>query len=253
VIGRVLEALAVGPLPEIVKGDRLGSMIAEAAPVELRDDDVVVVSQKAVSKAEGRIRTLADVTASDEAVGLAERLGKDPRLVELILSESRRVVRAERGVLITETGSGWICANAGVDGSNLAADGLVALLPVDPDASARRLRTELGDACGRRPGVVIADSFGRPWRRGQVDIAIGCAGVVALDDWRGRADSRGRRLASTEIAVADQLAAAADLARDKVSRTPAVLIRGAGRWRTEEDGPGAGPALQRAGELDLFR
>jgi coenzyme F420-0:L-glutamate ligase/coenzyme F420-1:gamma-L-glutamate ligase len=124
---------------------------------------------------------------------------------------------------------------------------------VDADASARRLRFELADASGRRPGIVIADSFGRPWRRGQVDVAIGCAGVVALDDWRGRADSRGRRLTSTEIAIADQLAAAADLARDKVSRTPAVLVRGAGRWRTEEDGPGAAAALQRAGELDLFR
>ena len=252
-MNRALEVIALEALPEIAEGDRLGAMVADAAPVRLRDDDVVVVSQKAVSKAEGRVLALADVTPGGEAVELGERLGKNPRLVELILSESRRVVRAERGVLVTETRSGWICANAGVDQSNLAADGLVALLPVDPDASARRLRSELADACGHRPGVVIADSFGRPWRTGQVDVAIGCAGVAAIDDWRGRADSRGRRLAATEIAVADHLAAAADLARDKISRTPAVLVRGAGRWRTDEDGPGAAAALQRAADRDLFR
>jgi coenzyme F420-0:L-glutamate ligase/coenzyme F420-1:gamma-L-glutamate ligase len=251
-MSRALQVLAVGPLPEVVEGDLLGAMIADAAPVEVRDDDVIVVSQKAVSKAEGRVRTLADVTAGGEAVELAERLGKDPRLVELILSESSRVVRAERDVLITETRSGWICANAGVDGSNVASKGVVALLPVDPDASARRLRAELADACGHRPGVVIADSFGRPWRTGQVDVAIGCAGVVAVDDWRGRADSRGRRLGATEIAIADELSAAADLARDKISRTPAILVRGAGRWRSDEDGPGAAAALQRAADLDLF-
>jgi coenzyme F420-0:L-glutamate ligase/coenzyme F420-1:gamma-L-glutamate ligase len=252
-MNRALEVIALEALPEIAEGDRLGAMIADAAPGRLRDDDVVIVSQKVVSKAEGRVMALADVTPGGEAVELAERLGKNPRLVEVILSESRRVVRAERGVLITETRSGWICANAGVDGSNLAADGLVSLLPVDPDASARRLRSELASACARRPGVVIADSFGRPWRTGQVDVAIGCAGVAAIDDWRGRVDSRGRRLASTEVAVADQLAAAADLARDKVSRTPAVLVRGAGRWRTDEDGPGAAAALQRAADRDLFR
>jgi coenzyme F420-0:L-glutamate ligase/coenzyme F420-1:gamma-L-glutamate ligase len=252
-MNRALEVIALDALPEIAEGDRLGAMIADAARGTLRDDDVVVVSQKAVSKTEGRVMALADVTPGGEAVELGERLGKNPRLVELILSESRRVVRAERGVLITETRSGWICANAGVDGSNLAADGLVALLPVDPDGSARRLRSELAGACACRPGVVIADSFGRPWRTGQVDVAIGCAGVAAIDDWRGRPDSRGRRLAATEIAVADQLAAAADLARDKASRTPAVLVRGAGRWRTDEDGPGAAAALQRAGDRDLFR
>jgi coenzyme F420-0:L-glutamate ligase / coenzyme F420-1:gamma-L-glutamate ligase len=248
-----LELIALGQLPEIAEGDPLGSMIVEAAPLQLVADNVVVVSQKVVSKAEGRVRNLAGITPGDEAVELATGLDKDPRLVELILSESRRVVRAERGLLITETTSGWICANAGVDASNLAGDGLVALLPVDPDASARRLRSEIADACGHRPGIVIADSFGRPWRTGQVDVAIGCAGVAAVDDWRGRADSSGRTLAATQIAVADQLAAAADLARDKASRTPAVVIRGAGRWRTEEDGPGAASVLQRAAELDLFR
>jgi coenzyme F420-0:L-glutamate ligase/coenzyme F420-1:gamma-L-glutamate ligase len=247
-----LDIVALDGLPEIAAGDPLGRLIAEAAGPSLADEDVIAVSQKAVSKAEGRVRELASVEPSGRAHQLAEALGKDPRLVELVLAESRRVVRAARGVLITETGSGWICANAGIDASNAAADGMVTLLPADPDASARRLRAEVADASGRRPAVLVCDSFGRPWRRGQVDVAIGCAGLAAIDDWRGRADSRGRPLAATAIAVADQLAAAADLTRDKTSRTPAVLIRGGGRWRTEDDGPGAA-ALQRPAADDLFR
>jgi coenzyme F420-0:L-glutamate ligase/coenzyme F420-1:gamma-L-glutamate ligase len=252
-MSRALEVIALEALPEVAEGDRLGAMIAEAAPFELGDDDVIVVSQKVVSKAEGRVRALASVTPSPRALELAEALEKDARLVELVLAESRRVVRAERGVLITETGSGWICANAGIDASNAAAVGLVTLLPADPDESARRLRAELGEASGHRPGVVVADSFGRPWRLGQTDVAIGCAGVMAVDVWRGRPDSRGRELAATAIAVADQLAAAADLARDKTSRTPAIAVRGAGRWVTDEDGPGAAAALLRAAADDLFR
>jgi coenzyme F420-0:L-glutamate ligase/coenzyme F420-1:gamma-L-glutamate ligase len=250
-----LEVIALAPLPEVAAGDPLGRLIAEAAAarsLDLCDDDVIVVSQKVVSKAEGRTRALATVTPGERALELASTLGKDPRLVELVLSESRRVVRAEHGVLITETASGWICANSGIDASNAAADGEVTLLPLDPDESARRLRAELVEACGGRPGVVISDSFGRPWRVGQVDVAIGCAGVMPIDDWRGRQDSSGRELAATAIAVADQLAAAADLARDKTSRTPAVAVRGAGRWRTDADGPGAS-ALQRAADDDLFR
>jgi coenzyme F420-0:L-glutamate ligase / coenzyme F420-1:gamma-L-glutamate ligase len=247
-----LEVIALGALPEVGEADRLGAMVVDAAPIHLRDDDVIVVSQKVVSKAEGRVRPLDSVVPGPRAAELGAALDKDPRLVELILSESSRVVRAERGVLISETRSGWICANAGIDASNVAADGLVTLLPADPDESARRLRAELAEACGRRPGVVIADSFGRPWRVGQVDVAIGCAGVKPVDDWRGRVDAHGRELAATSIAVADQLAAAADLARDKASRTPAVAVRGAGRWRTDEDGPGA-VALQRDAADDLFR
>jgi coenzyme F420-0:L-glutamate ligase/coenzyme F420-1:gamma-L-glutamate ligase len=247
-----LEIAALDGLPEITAGDPLGRLIVEAAGPSLADDDVIAVSQKAVSKAEGRVRELASIQPSERARELAASLGKDPRLVELVLAESRRVVRAERGVLITETGSGWICANSGIDASNVAVDGVVTLLPSDPDASARRLRAEVAEASRRRPAVLICDSFGRPWRRGQVDVAIGSAGLAAIDDWRGRTDSRGRRLASTAIAVADQLAAAADLARDKTSRTPAVLIRGAGRWRTDVDGPGAA-VLQRPAADDLFR
>jgi coenzyme F420-0:L-glutamate ligase / coenzyme F420-1:gamma-L-glutamate ligase len=248
-----LEILAIEGLPEIAAGDPLGRLIADAAGGSLTDDDVVAVSQKVVSKAEGRVRELASVEPSARARELAEALGKDPRLVELVLGESRRLVRAERGVLITETASGWICANAGIDSSNAAAEGVVTLLPADPDASARRLRADIAEALGARPAVLICDSFGRPWRHGQAEVAIGCAGLVAVDDWRGRADSRGHALAATATAVADQLAAAADLARDKTSRTPAVLIRGAGRWRTSDDGPGAAAVLQRPPADDLFR
>jgi coenzyme F420-0:L-glutamate ligase/coenzyme F420-1:gamma-L-glutamate ligase len=209
-----------------------------------------VISQKAVSKVEGRVRRLAEVEPGSRAVALAERLDKDPALVELVFSEAVRVVRAERGVLITETREGWICANAGIDSSNLT-EGEVSLLPVDGDASARRIRGEIDSASGSAPAVVIADSFGRPWRRGQVDVAIGCAGLRPLDDWRGRTDRDGKALAATEIAIADAAAAAADLARDKASGTPVVLLRGLGRHVTGEDGPGAAE-LRRAEADDLF-
>ncbi len=170
-----------------------------------------------------------------------------------MLSESRRIVRASGTVLIVETHGGWICANAGIDFSNVPGAGTATLLPRDADASARLIRGQLAAACGTRPAVVVADSFGRPWRVGQADVAIGCAGLVALDDWRGRRDALGDELAATAIAVADELAAAADLAREKADGIPAVLIRGAGRWRTEDDGPGAAAALQRSADEDLFR
>ncbi len=250
-----LEIVPLAPLPEIATGDSLGELIATAAReagVDPRDRDVVVVSQKVISKAEGRTRNLADVTPGPRASALAEQIDRDPRLVELVLSESQRIVRAEPSVLIVETNGGWICANAGIDASNVPGDDAVVLLPEDADASARRLRGGLADAVGTRPAVVVADSFGRPWRMGQTEVAIGCAGVIPMDDWRGRADSEGRKLAATAIAVADQLAAAADLGRDKTSRQPAVLIRGAGRWWTAEDGPGA-RSLQRRADRDLFR
>ena len=247
------------PLPgigEVVEGERIGSTIAaacERAGRAPRAGDVVVVSQKIVSKAEGQVRRLADVEPGPRALELAAKLGKDPRVAELVLAESRRVVRAERGVLIVETRHGWVCANAGIDASNVPGEDAVALLPVDPDASARRIRTELEATCGARPGVVVADSFGRAWRLGQTDVAIGCAGVVALDEWRGRPDAEGRELSATAIAIADELAAAADLARDKVARIPAVLVAGAGRWVSDEDGAGAAAALRRRAGEDLFR
>ena len=245
----------LGGIGEIAEGARIGELIAAAATgggEAIGDRDVVVVSQKAVSKAEGRVRDLAAVAPSPRARELAAALDKDPRLVELILGETRRVVRAERGVLIVETASGLVCANAGIDASNVPDAGRVALLPADPDASARRIRSELRAATGTAPGVVVADSFGRPWRVGQVDVAIGSAGILALDDWRGRRDRGGRELAATAIAIADEVAAAADLVRDKASGTPAALVRGLGRHVTAEDGPGAA-ALRRAEADDLFR
>jgi coenzyme F420-0:L-glutamate ligase/coenzyme F420-1:gamma-L-glutamate ligase len=172
-------------------------------------------------------------------------------MVEMVLSESTRVVRAERGVLITETTGGWVCANAGIDTTNLA-EGEVSLLPVDGDASARRIREAIGAASGAAPAVVIADSFGRAWRIGQADVAIGCAGIAPLADWRGRHDRGGRELSATVIAVADELASAADLARDKDSGTPGAVVSGLGDLVTADDGPGAGP-LRRPANEDLFR
>jgi coenzyme F420-0:L-glutamate ligase/coenzyme F420-1:gamma-L-glutamate ligase len=245
----VIQALPVEGIPEIETGAPLGLLIATSA--ELADSDVLVVSQKVVSKAEGRVAALASVEPSRRAIELASRVGKNPRLVELILSESRQVIREDHGVLIVETHSGLICANAGIDSSNVPGDGVVCLLPVDPDASARRLRAEIA-ATGARPAVVIADSFGRPWRIGQTEVAIGCAGLRPLDDWRGRTDREGKKLGATVIAIADEVAAAADLARDKSSGTPVVIVRGAGRHVTPDDGPGAA-AMRRAEDRDMFR
>jgi coenzyme F420-0:L-glutamate ligase/coenzyme F420-1:gamma-L-glutamate ligase len=236
-------------LPELTEGDELGRLITEvAAPAA---GDVVVISQKAVSKVEGRVRVLADVEPGDRARELASKLDKDPAVMELVLEESERIVRAERGVLITETRGGWVCANAGIDSSNLG-EGLVSLLPVDGDASARRIRAEIASASGAFPAVVIADSFGRAWRIGQADIAIGCAGLAPLEDWRGRPDEHGRELSATHIAVADELASAADLTRDKDSGVPGAIVSGLVDLVIAEDGPGSGP-LRRPADEDLFR
>ncbi|HZA59135.1 MAG TPA: coenzyme F420-0:L-glutamate ligase [Solirubrobacterales bacterium] len=237
-------------LPEVREGARIGELVAALGRPS--GDEVVVISQKIVSKAEGRLRRLEDVTPSGRARELAEATGKDQALVELVLAESRSVVRAEPGVLITETNAGWVCANAGIDSSNLPGEGWVALLPEDADASARRIRAELRDASDASPAVVIADSFGRPWRLGQAEVALGCAGLAPLDDWRGRPDAHGRTLAATRIAVADQAAAAADLVRDKDSAVPGAILSGLGRFVTDDDGPGS-KAQQRPADQDLFR
>jgi coenzyme F420-0:L-glutamate ligase/coenzyme F420-1:gamma-L-glutamate ligase len=246
-----LEIVGLDGLPEFAVGDDLGGAIT-AAGGELRDGDVVVVSQKVVSKVEGRTVNLGDIEPGARAIELGGKLDKDPRLVQLILDQSRRVVRSGHGVVIVETLGGWICANAGIDASNVPGEEVVALLPEDADASARRIRREIADACGVRPAVIVADSFGRPWRVGQVDVAIGCAGLAPIDDWRGRRDRDGMELVATAPAIADQAAAAADLARDKASGTPAVLIRGLERFVTVDDGPGAA-VLRRAESDDLFR
>jgi coenzyme F420-0:L-glutamate ligase/coenzyme F420-1:gamma-L-glutamate ligase len=252
--GRI-EILPIEGIAEIGAGDPLGTLIAKAARsggLDLAEDDIVCVAQKVVSKAEGRARDLADVEPGEGALDLAARLDKDARMVQAILDESREVIRAERGVLIVETVSGWICANAGVDASNVPGEDHVTLLPEDADASARRLRDELAAVSGTRPAVVIADSFGRPWRLGQADVAIGCAGLNPLDDRRGDSDRQGRELTATVTAIADEVAASADLARDKKDGVPAVLVRGLGRYVGAEDGPGA-VALRRAEAEDLFR
>jgi coenzyme F420-0:L-glutamate ligase / coenzyme F420-1:gamma-L-glutamate ligase len=247
-----LVARALSPLPDIRPGDDLVAAIAEAAPADLADGDVVAVAHKVVSKAEGRVRVLEEIEPGERARALAEEHGKDPRLVQAVLDESVEVVRARDGVLVCETRHGFVCANAGVDQSNASNPGELVLLPEDPDASARRLREGLLAALGRRPAVVITDSFGRAWRLGQTDVAIGAAGLLPLDQWLGREDAYGRALRATSIGIADAVAAAADLARTKVSREPAVLVRGLERYVTAEDGPGAA-ALRRPREQDLFR
>ena len=238
-------------LPEFEPGMVVGAEIAARA--ELGDGDVVVVSQKIVSKAEGRLRRLSSVIPGSEARRIAAAIGREPALVELVLEESAEVLRAdERGVLIVETKHGLVCANAGIDSSNLAEDDSVCLLPEDPDGSARRIRAEIAAAGGAEVGVVISDSFGRAWRLGQAEVAIGCAGLAPLDDWRGRHDAAGRELEATVIAIADEVASAADLVRDKASGIPAAVVRGLGRYVSAEDGPGAA-ALRRPREEDLFR
>jgi coenzyme F420-0:L-glutamate ligase / coenzyme F420-1:gamma-L-glutamate ligase len=240
-------------IPELVPGVDLARLIcdaAEASGVAPSPDDVLVVAQKAVSKVEGRVCSLVDVEPSDRARALGITLDKDPRVVELILAESEEVVRADRGVLITRTKHGYVCANAGIDSSNVPGES-VSLLPEDPDASARRLRAELRELLGTAPAVVVSDSFGRPWRLGQTEVAIGCAGLQPLDDRRGTPDALGGELSATVQAVADEAAAAAGLVRAKDGREAVVLVRGIGRYVTEEDGPGAA-ALIRPRADDLF-
>jgi coenzyme F420-0:L-glutamate ligase/coenzyme F420-1:gamma-L-glutamate ligase len=243
---------ALPPLPDVRPGDELAALLAEAAPSDLGEGDVLAVAHKVVSKAEGRVRMLGEIEPGERARVLATEHGKDPRLVQAVLDEAVEIVRARDGVLVCETRHGFVCANAGVDQSNARRPGELVLLPDDPDGSARRLRDGLAAARGRRPAVVVTDSFGRAWRLGQTDVAIGAAGLVPLDPWIGRPDAYGRELRATSIGVADAVAAAADLARTKVSREPAVLIRGLERYVTAENGPGAA-ALRRPREQDLFR
>ena len=246
--GSNVSLVALPGVPEVRPGDDLGALLAEAADRigGLRPTDVLAVAHKVVSKAEGRVVALNTVFPGWEARELAEEHGKDPRHVQVILDEAAEIVRADRGRLICRTRHGFVCANAGVDASNAGAADTLVLLPDDPDASARRLRRHLGCA------VVVTDSFGRAWRVGQCEVAIGCAGLAPADDWRGRPDDQGRELAATVIAIADEAAAAADLVRAKDSREPAVRIRGLARHVMAGDGAGAA-ALVRALDDDLFR
>jgi coenzyme F420-0:L-glutamate ligase/coenzyme F420-1:gamma-L-glutamate ligase len=240
-------------MPEVRPGDDLAALVAAACPPDLADGDVLAVASKVASKAEGRSVRLAGITPGEEALRIAAQAeDKDPRLVQLALDESAAVLRAERGVLIVETHQGFVCANAGIDLSNLPGEDEALLLPEDPDGSARALRASIERERGVRPAVVLSDSFGRAWRVGQVDVAIGAAGLSPLDDWRGRRDVHGRELRATLLAVADAVAAAADLARAKDTSEPVVLVRGLERFVTPDDGPGAA-ALRRPRSEDLFR
>jgi coenzyme F420-0:L-glutamate ligase/coenzyme F420-1:gamma-L-glutamate ligase len=260
-----VSAVALDGLDEIAPGADLPAALASALERQrpappgavggqfvLTDSDVIVIAHKIVSKAEGRIRALSDVAVTERAAALARELDKDARHVQVVLDESSAVLRASRGILICVTHHGFVCANAGVDASNVPGEDTVVLLPLDPDDSARTLRRRLRELTGVAPAVIITDSFGRPWRHGQVDVAIGCAGLSPLEDWRGRTDAQGRELKATWIAIADELAAAADLARTKDGRRPVVLIRGAHRHVTAEDGPGVAAIIRPESE-DLFR
>ena len=226
--------MALEPLPEVRPGDDLAGFIvtawraSAAADPELapRDGDVLVVTQKIVSKAEGRVVDLRTVEPRAEAVTFARRFDRDPRQVEVVLRESAHVLRMERGVIVSRTAHGYVCANAGVDASNVTDPDTVTLLPEDPDRSAQELRAAIGAEIGVAPAIVVSDSFGRPWRWGIVDVALGVAGFSPLDDQRGRPDASGRTMRSTVIAVADEVASAAELASGKTSGRPVVLVRG---------------------------
>jgi coenzyme F420-0:L-glutamate ligase / coenzyme F420-1:gamma-L-glutamate ligase len=258
-----LAARSLSGIPEVVHGADLAELIAARLDAELpqrplRDGQIVAIAHKVVSKAEGATVDLREVQPSARALELAagaEEHGgqsKDPRAVQVVLDQSAEILRAERGVIVCRTHHGFVCANAGVDASNSADANTVIVLPHDPDASARRLRARLRELTGASVAVLVTDSFGRAWRHGQCDVAVGCAGMSPLEDWRGRADSSGRELRATWIAVADALAATTDLARAKDSREPVVIVEGLERFVREEDGPGAA-ALVRPLEEDLFR
>ncbi|HEY6609197.1 MAG TPA: coenzyme F420-0:L-glutamate ligase [Candidatus Limnocylindria bacterium] len=247
-----LELIALDGIGEVAPGDDLALHVARAADradLGLADTDVVVVTQKVVSKAEGRLVDLASVEPSALAAAWGERWDRDPRQVELVLRESAEIVRmVPGGLIISRTHHGLVCANAGVDVSNVGGGETASLLPVDPDASARTLREALRLRLDAAPAVIISDSFGRPWRNGIVNVAIGAAGIEALLDLRGTPDVAGREMAATVIAVADELASAADLAGGKVDQRPVVVVRGYA-WRPSEAGASA---LVMERERDLF-
>jgi coenzyme F420-0:L-glutamate ligase / coenzyme F420-1:gamma-L-glutamate ligase len=253
--GRV-EILALAGLPEVRAGDDLGVLIGDAlaatdGALPLRDGDVLVVTQKIVSKAEGAVVDLRTVTPRPEAVAWAERWDRDARQIEVVLREARRVVRMEHGVLITETEHGFVCANGGIDASNVGpgSGDVVTLLPRDPDASAGRIRTALRDRLARDLPVIVSDSFGRPWRWGIVDVALGVSGLLPLEDLRGIPDADGRVMHTTIRAVADEIASAAELALGKTAGRPVALVRGA----NPPLGEGSIRDVLIAREMDLFR
>jgi len=246
-----IQVIAVPGLPEVVEGDEVASLIVKAArgaELPIIERDIFIVAQKIVSKAEGRIVRLESVEPSSRANEWATAYGKDARVVEVVLRESKRIVRMERGVLIAETEHGFVCANAGVDTSNVA-EGTVTLLPKDPDASARSIRSSLEKEFGVGLAVIVSDTFGRPWREGLVNVALGLAGIAPLVDYRGQNDSHGRPMKVTVMAIADELASAAELVTKKSSGIPIAVVRGF----EYQPNDASGHELIRASELDLFR
>jgi coenzyme F420-0:L-glutamate ligase / coenzyme F420-1:gamma-L-glutamate ligase len=246
-----LQIFAVPGIPEVTPGADLAALLCDAFPssgVHLDEGDIVVIAQKVVSKSEGAVVALSSVVPSSTASEWAALHGKDPAATEVVLRESRRIVRMERGIIIAETHHGFVCANAGVDASNVPR-GSVSLLPRDPDTSAARIRDGLSARCGVRVGVIVSDTFGRPWREGTVNVALGVAGLLPLVDWRGRTDQYGRVLQTTVVAIADEIASAAELVMTKTARVPAAIVRGAGEWL----GEGSAATLIRPEAADLFR
>jgi coenzyme F420-0:L-glutamate ligase/coenzyme F420-1:gamma-L-glutamate ligase len=247
-----IELVAFEGIPEVRQGDDVGGLIADAAEatgMSLADADVLVVTQKIVSKAEGRLVDLATVEPSALARAWADRWGKDARQVEVVLRESASIVRmGPGGLIISRTRHGLVCANAGVDVSNVGGGEVASLLPLDPDASARRIRDSVRTRTGAAPAVIVSDSFGRPWRNGIVNVAVGAAGIETLLDLRGQPDAAGREMQATVLAIADELASAADLAGGKVEQRPVVVVRGYD-WRPSDAGASV---LVMEPERDLF-
>ncbi|MEO6888358.1 MAG: coenzyme F420-0:L-glutamate ligase [Ktedonobacteraceae bacterium] len=251
-----LRIIPVNNIGEIPPGSDLGVIIYEALQVDhlaLQQGDILVVTQKIISKAEGQLVNLNEVTPSEFARVVAEQGKKDAQHMEVVLRESQRIVRMQHGVLIAETRHGFICANAGVDESNINGARQLALLPIDPDGSARHLRARLQALAGERTdfdiAVIISDTWGRPWRNGQVNMAIGLAGLEAVVDYRGQRDPYGYELQASAIAVADELAAAAELVMGKIARIPVALIRG----YQYIPAPGSAQSLVRDAATDMFR
>jgi len=248
-----LRAIGIEGMPEVQTGDDLASQIMDAAQIQgtpIEAGDILVVTQKIVSKAEGRVVRIDSVDASPLAVSISEDHRRDPRHTELILRESRRIVRMDRGVIISETYHGFTCANAGIDASNIPGNGVVALLPVDSDASARRIRQSIRERVNVDVAVIISDTFGRPWRSGATDVAIGVAGINPMLSYVGQEDSHGNMMYTTVICVADELAATAELVTGKVLSVPVAIIRG---YTYESVNDASHEALLRDPEKDLFR
>ena len=246
---RSLQILPVEGIPEIGPGDDLAELIGRAVGENLRAGDILIVTHKIVSKAEGRLVDLRTIEPSALAKGFAARYERDPRQIEIVLRESRRIVRMDRGLIIAETHHGFVCANAGVDASNVPGDDVVCLLPIDPDGSAAKLREALVSRTGSDPTVIVSDSFGRPWREGITDVAIGVSGMNPLADYRGERDPHGHPLEASVLAVADELAAAAELVMGKTTGIPVAIVRGYPYAR----GSGTGRDLLMPPERDLFR